>query len=201
MGVTAPGSSSHFFMNHLLIQHGLAPTDVSIIALGGGAGRVAAIERGKVDVGVLYEPGVTVLLRRSPEASILADTRTLEGVKQVYGTEMYPSAVLYTTDTWLKENPDKARRLATALQRTLQWLGEHSAEQVIDKVPPELRGENPEVYLEALRHSKAMFSPNGIMTSEGAEAVRKVLAVSSEKVRNAKIDLASTYTNDFLAKQ
>src|SRR4051812_15864446 len=38
-GVTAPGSSSHFFLNFLLVKHGLSPSDLSVIGLGGGASR------------------------------------------------------------------------------------------------------------------------------------------------------------------
>jgi NitT/TauT family transport system substrate-binding protein len=200
-GVTAPGSSSHFFLNFLLAKHGLSPNDVSVIGLGGSASRVMAMERSKVDLGILFEPSVTQLLRRSPSALILADTRTREGVQEVYGTATYPSAVLYTPTSWLKQNPESARHLARAIQRTLAWIQEHSPEQIMDKMPASFRGDNPAFYLEALQHSLPMFSPDGIMTPEGAEAVRKVLAVSSEKVRTAKIDLAATYTNKFLLER
>jgi NitT/TauT family transport system substrate-binding protein len=200
-GVTAPGSSSHFFLNFLLAKHGLSPNDVSVIGLGGGASRVAAMERSKVDIGILFEPSVTQLLRRSPSAKILADTRTREGVQEVYGTATYPSAVLYTPSSWLQQNPDSARRLARAIQRTLVWIQEHSPEQIMERMPVSFRGDTPAFYLEALRHTLPMFSPNGMMTPEGAEAVRKVLAVSSEKVRTAKINLSATYTNEFLPQR
>jgi NitT/TauT family transport system substrate-binding protein len=200
-GVTGPGSSSHFFLNFLLVKHGLSPNDISIIGLGGNASRVAAIERSKVDVGVLFEPGVTQLLQRSPATVLLADTRTPEGVQQVFGTATYPSSVLYATSSWLKQNPEPARRLARAIQRTLAWIQSHSPEQIMEKVPVSFRGDTPTVYLEALRHSLPMFSPDGRMTPEGAEAVRTVLAVSSEKVRTAKIDLSATYTNEFLLER
>ena len=38
----------------------------------------------------------------------------------------------------------------------------------------------------------------GRLRREGVEAVRKVLAVSSVKVRNTKLDLTQTYTNEFV---
>ena len=197
-GVTSPGSSSHFFLNFLLRKHGLSPADVSVVGTGGGASRVMAIERNKVAVGVLYEPGVTQLLHRSSSARILADTRTGEGVQQIYGVPNYPSAVLYSNGAWLKENPDTARRLARAMQRTLKWIQEHSAEQIMERMPASFRGDAPALYLEALQHSLPMYSPDGVMRPEGAEAVRKVLAVSIDKVRTAKFDLAETYTNEFI---
>lgn len=197
-GVTAPGSSSHFFLNYLLTKHGLSSKDVSVVGLGVNASRVAAIERSKVDIGILLEPGVAQLLNRNPAAIILADTRTAEGVQRVYGSATYPSAVLYANSSWLTENATTTRHLARAIQRTLAWIQKHSPEEIIEKTPTLFRGDTPAVYLEALRQSKPMFSPDGIMTPEGAEAVRKVLAVSLEKVGTSTFDLAATYTNEFL---
>jgi NitT/TauT family transport system substrate-binding protein len=43
-----------------------------------------------------------------------------------------------------------------------------------------------------------MFSPDGVMTPDGAEAVYKLLAGSMEKVRGATINLSNTYTNEFI---
>lgn len=197
-GVTSPGSSSHFFLNYLLLKHGVPLSDVTTIATGGGASRIVALERNKVDVCVLYEPSATQMLHRNPSVKILADTRTSEGVREVYGTPVYPSAVLYSTGEWLAHNPDAARRLARALRKTLAWIESHSAEQIAEKMPAPFRGDDPAIYLEALRHSKSMFSTDGVMPAEGAEAVLKVLSVSLGKVRNSHIDLAATYTNEFL---
>ena len=198
VGVTAPGSSSHFFLNYLLTTHNVPLNDVGIVAIGGGAGRVSAIERSKVDAGVLYEPGVTRLMHRAPDAAILADTRTAEGVRSIFGVESYPSSVLYAKDSWLDQNRDAARRLVRAMVRTLRWIQEHSAPEVAEKMPPEFRGDDPAIYVEALRNSMRIFSPDGVMDAHGAEAVRKVLAVSSEKVRNTRIDISKTFTNEFL---
>ena len=44
----------------------------------------------------------------------------------------------------------------------------------------------------------AMFSPDGRMSAEGAEAVHQLLAASMDKVRDAKIDLSKTFTNEFI---
>lgn len=201
VGVTSRGSSFHFFINYLLIKHGLSPEDVSIVSLGANMSRIAAIEHSKVDSGVLVEPGVTQLLGRSPESKVLADTRTLPGVQQVYDTDRYPSAVLYAREDWLEENADSARRLAHGTQRALRWIQNHSPEQMAEKVPTEFQGSDPEVYLQALRHSVPTFSPDAMMTPQGASAVRNVLSVSIAKVRSAKVDPAITYTNEFLSEQ
>jgi NitT/TauT family transport system substrate-binding protein len=201
VGVTAPGSSSHFFLNTLLAQNGLSPNDVSVVAMGGGRSRVAAIENNKVDAGVLFEPGVTFLLRRAPGARVLIDTRTPEGVKSVFGAAEYPSSVLYAKADWLSANTDTARKIARAMVQTLRWIQDHSAAQVAERMPAAFHSEDPAAYGQALETSRPMYSPNGVMRAEAAEAVKRVLAVSLEKVRRANVDVATTYTNEFLSER
>ena len=159
---------------------------------------MAAIARSKVDLGVLLEPGVTESLTLSPESVILADTRSIEGVKRIFNSDTYPSAVVYATERWLREDSESARHMARAIRRALQWIQGHSPEQIVEKVPAELRGSDSTLYIRALRQSLATFSPDGLMSQDGAEAVRKVLAVSIAKVRNANFDIATTYTNGYL---
>jgi NitT/TauT family transport system substrate-binding protein len=198
VGVTAPGSSSHFFLNYLLVRHGLLPNDVRVFGMGGGRSRVAAIESNRVDAGVLFEPGVRMLLKRAPKVKILVDTRTRDGVESVFGTSEYPSAVLYASARWLDENGETARRLARAMRQTLSWIHDHSAEDIARAMPSAMMAEDAELYVEAVRNSKQLYSMDARMRPEAAGAVHKVLSTSIEKVRNTTIDVSRTYTNTFL---
>lgn len=200
VGVTAPGSSSHFFLNHLLVKNGLTPGDVSVVAMGGGRSRVAAIENSKVDAGVLFEPGVTFLLRRAPGARVLTDTRTPEGVRTVFGTAEYPSAVLYAKADWLSANREIAGKVARSMVETLRWIQEHPAAEIAAKMPENFRAEDAAAYDQALAASRGMYSTDGVMSAEAANAVRQVLAMSLEKVRHADIDVSSTFTNEFVSQ-
>jgi NitT/TauT family transport system substrate-binding protein len=201
VGVTAPGSSSHFFVNHLLVRNGLVPNDVSVVAMGGGRSRVAAIENSKVDAGVLFEPGVTFLLRRAPQARILVDTRTQEGVRDIFESAEYPSAVLYAKSEWLSENREAAQRMARAMLQTLRWIQDHKPAEIAERMPAAFRQEEPAAYTEALERSHAMYSRDGVMRREAAEAVKRVLSLSIEKVRRADVDVSTTYTNEFAGDQ
>src|SRR5207237_4191222 len=49
IGVTAPGSSTHFMALHMMIQSGLKPDDASFIGIGSGGTVLAAVEPGEVD--------------------------------------------------------------------------------------------------------------------------------------------------------
>jgi NMT1-like family len=49
IGVTAPNSSSHFFVLYLMAKAGLAPGDVSFVGVGGGERAVNAMKTGEID--------------------------------------------------------------------------------------------------------------------------------------------------------
>ena len=159
---------------------------------------MAALAHSQVDAGVLFEPSVTFLMRRSPGVKILADARTPAGVLDIFGTQEYPSAVLYAKAEWLSSNSDTARRLALAMRRALVWIQQHTTKEISEMMPASFQQEDPAAYMEALEHSKPMYSPDGLMRHDAAEALKRVLALSLEKVRSAHIDLSKTYTNEFL---
>ena len=196
VGVTAPGSSTNFMINHLLTSHGLAPTDVSIIGVGGGPSAVASVMRGEVDAIVNLDPVISQLESQGA-IEIVADSRTAEGSKEVYGGG-YPAAVLYTTPDFLEDNPETAQALANAFVRTLAWLQEASVEDVAATVPPEYLLGNAELYKTAFERSRPMYSPDGRLDLAAAENALKVLAAFDESVRSATIDLAATWDGRFV---
>jgi NitT/TauT family transport system substrate-binding protein len=197
-GVTTAGSSSQMLLTYMLQRAGLAADAVSITAIGSAATAIAALEHGKVDVGMVADPAFTLIHRRNPGVRVLADLRTAEGVSAALGTHAYPASVLYAKAEWIAANHDTTARLARAITRTLAWMQSHSAEEIATKTPKTFRGEDDALYVEALKASMPMFSPDGVMAADGTEVVRTLLAGSMEKVRTASIDLSKTYTNEFI---
>jgi len=201
VGVTTPGSSSQMFTTFILTRHQMAPDSVSVTSIGAAATAVAAIERGRIDAGWLSEPALTLVKKRNPHVRILVDLRDEQGTNEAFGTTTYPSAVLYSSGEWLRANHDAAVRLAGAIVKTLQWMHAHPPEEIAQKTPKALRGEDDALYVEALRSSIGMFSTDGVMSADGAAAVRALLAESMDKVRTGTIDLSRTYTNDLLGRR
>jgi sulfonate transport system substrate-binding protein len=198
VGVTSPGSSSHMFLTFLLAKNQLAADSVSVTAIGSGASSLAAIESGRIDAAWIGDPAFTLVRKRNPAIHVLADLRTEEGTRKAFGVGMYASAVLYTSGAWLNAHRDTAARLARAMVKTLGWMGSHTEQEIADRVPKRLRGDDDALYVEALKASRAIFSTDGRMTADGAAAVRQVLNVSMPKVHDATIDLSRTYTNDLI---
>jgi len=197
-GVTTPGSSSHMLLTFLLQQHGVAVESVSVTGIGGAATAIAAVERGKVDAGMMTDPAFTIVQRRAPGVRVLADLRREAGVTEAFGTRTYPASVLYATGQWVGSRHEAASRLARAIRRTLEWLHAHTPEEIAARTPADFRGEDQALFTDALKNTMTMFSPDGVMEEEGAEAVHTLLARSMDKVRTATIDLSKTYTNEFV---
>jgi NitT/TauT family transport system substrate-binding protein len=197
VGVSAPGSSTDFFLKYLLKKNGLDPTSASVIGVGLGATAVAAMEQGQIDAAVMLDPSVTVLQGSHPDLRILSDTRTQKDNLAVFGGD-YPGGALYSTTAWVGSHEKEVQGLTNAILNTLAWIHSHSPEDVMAKMPPEMVGKNKELYLAALKNTIPMYSETGKMDPKGAEAVLAVFSESSPDVAKAHIDLSKTYTNRFV---
>jgi NitT/TauT family transport system substrate-binding protein len=198
IGITAPGSSTHFMALHMMAQAGLKPDDASFIAVGAGATAVAAARRGEIDAVINVDPVISQL-ENEKVIRIVADTRTEQGTRQVYGG-LYPAAVLYLPPAYAQNNPNTVQSLTNAFVRGLKWIASHSAEDIARVMPPEHALGNMELFTRAIKNSLPMYSPDGRFTAEGAETALKVLREFDAGVRDAKIDLSATYTSAFLDK-
>jgi ABC-type nitrate/sulfonate/bicarbonate transport system substrate-binding protein len=170
VAVTAPGSPVHVYVDYLLVKNGLSPEDVSAVGTPSNAARVSALEHGKVNAAMLGEPGFMLLVRRHPGLTILADLTTRAGVKENFGTDVYPGTVLLSTGAWLQENPTVARDLARAVQRSLQWCRVHNSHEIAEKMPAALRIDDRVAYEQASDHMINVLSPDGFMPAEAVEA-------------------------------
>ncbi len=198
IGVTAPGSSTHFMVLYMMAQAGLKPDDAVFIGTGSGGTVVAAVQHGEVDAISNADPMITKLDREGA-IKIVADTRTLEGTTKVYGGP-YPAATLYTPASFIEKNPNTVQALVTALVRGLKWVQAHSADDIAKMMPEEyMLGDKP-LFVEAIKANHAAYSPDGRFMKDGPETALKVLKAFDPNVANAKIDLAKTYSDRFVEK-
>jgi sulfonate transport system substrate-binding protein len=197
VGVSAPGSSTHHFLNFLLKKAGVDKESVPIIGVGLEATAVVAMEQGTIDAAVMLDPAVTLLQGKYKDLKILSDTRTAKDTLDVFGGE-YPGGALYTRADWIAKNEKTAQALATAIVNTLKWIHSHTPEEIMAKMPDDLIGPDKALYLAALKNTIPMYSTDGRMDSKGAQAVLAVFSQSVEAVAKANIDLSKTYTNKFV---
>jgi NitT/TauT family transport system substrate-binding protein len=197
VGVSAPGSSTDFFLKYLLSKNGVDPNSVGVIGVGLGATAVAAMEQGQVDAAVMLDPAVTILQSHSKDVTILSDTRSQKDTLAVFGGE-YPGGALYTKADWVEKHPKEVQAMTTAIVNTLKWIHSHTPEEIADKMPAEYVGKDKAAYVAALKNTMSMYSETGKMDPKGAAAVLAVFSQSSPDVAKANIDLPKTYTNKFV---
>lgn len=199
VGVSAPGSSTDFFLKYLLRKEGVDPSKVAVIGVGLDDTAVAAQEQGQVDAAVMLDPAVTLLQGKYKDLRILADTRTEKDTLAVFGGR-YPGGAIYSTTEWVEKHPKESQAISNALVETLRWIHSHSAEDIMAKMPKEFVGANPQLYLAALKNTIPMYSKDGRMDPKGAQAVLDVFSQSVPEIAKANVDLATTYTNAFVDK-
>lgn len=199
VGVSAPGSSTDFFLKYELTKNGLAADAASVTGVGLGATAVAAMEHGQIDAAVMLDPAVTILQNKYKDLTILTDTRSQKDTQAVFGGD-YPGGAFYTRTDWLKEHAKEAQAMADAVVDTLGWIHSHSPQEIMEKMPKEMVGKDTDSYLAALKNTIPMYSEDGVMDPKGAEAVLAVFSAGDPEVAKANIDVTQTYTNQFVKK-
>jgi NitT/TauT family transport system substrate-binding protein len=198
IGVTAPGSSTHFMVLHMMAAAGLKADDASFVGVGAGTTAVAAAKGGQIDALVSVDPVIS-LLDSEKVIRIVADTRTLAGTNAVYGGP-YPAAVLYLPPAYIQSNPKTVQSLVNALVRGLRFIGAQPAAEIAKVLPPEYALGNMPLFVRSIRSSVPTYSPDGMIGRDGPATALKVLRQFDDSVRNAKIDLATAYTEYFVQK-
>ena len=198
IGVTAPGSSTHFMVLHMMAAAGLKADDASFVGVGAGSTAVAAAKRGEIDALVSVDPVIN-LLDSEKLIRIVADTRTLAGTRAVYGGP-YPAAVLYLPPAYAQSNPKTVQSLVNAFVRGLKWIESQPAAEIAKALPAEYALGNMELFVRSIRSSVPTYSTDGRINRDGADTALKVLREFDTSVRDAKIDVAKTYTDAFVNK-
>ncbi len=200
IGVTAPGSSTNMFVNNLLAKDGLKPNDVSIVGVGASAGAVAAMEKGEIDAISNLDPVISQLESTGKFVAV-ADSRTEQGMKDIYGGD-YLASCIYATDEFVRKNPNTTQAVVNAMVKANRWIAKATPEQIMAVVPETYMAGNRSVYKAALLKNMVGYSLDGQMNMKAAQNVYNVLKKFEPSViaAGSSINLASTFDNSFAQK-
>ena len=144
VGVSAPGSSTDFFLKYLLSKNGVDPNSVGVIGVGLGATAVAAMEQGSVDAAIMLDPAITRAAgqeqgpedperhphrRRTRSTCSAANIRAARSIRARTGSP----------------HEKEVQAMTNAIVTTLKWIHSHTPEEIGDKMPPELVGKDKAV--------------------------------------------------------
>ncbi len=198
LGVTGLGSSTNFLTQYLMGKAGVPIGQFTSLPVGAGTTFIAAIQQDKTQGGMTTEPTISRMLKTN-EARVLVDLRTAETTKAALGGT-YPAASLYMQADYIAAHKATVQKLANAFVKTLRYINTHSAEDIASKMPADFYVGDKDAYVKALAGGKGMFTADGVMPAGGPETVFAVLSSFSPNVKGKKVDLAKTYTTEFVTQ-
>jgi NitT/TauT family transport system substrate-binding protein len=198
IGVTAPGSSTNFFVMYMMAKAGLKPTDASYIGVGTGGSAVAGIQKGELDAISNIDPVITKL-EQDGSIKVVAESRTEQGTRAIFGGSN-PAAVLYIKQDFIEKNPNTVQALVNAFYKTLKWLEKATPEQIAATVPEDyFLGDKP-LYIAAVKANRAVYSITGVVPAAGMQSAADMLLAFDDELKSAKVDLAKTFDDRFVKK-
>jgi NitT/TauT family transport system substrate-binding protein len=197
LGITDTGSSTDFLTQFLAKKYGVDPKATHRIGVQSGPTLIGAMTHKNVDCAMTTEPTVSQLLANK-QAYILLDMRTAAGTAQYLGGE-YPATSLYMMTDYVNAHLQVVQKLVNAYVKTLKWINTHTAAQIADMMPADYySGIGKAAYIKALDGEKGIYNPTGIMPPNGPPTNVKVLTTFNPAVQGKSIDVAKTYTDQFV---
>jgi len=198
IGVSAPGSSTNFFVMYLMAKAGLKPADASYIGVGISASAVAAMKKGEIDALSNVDPMI-VKLEQDGDIKVVADSRTEEGTRAIFGGSN-PAAVLYLKRDFMEKNPNTVQALVNAFYKTLKWLEKATPEQITATVPEDYYLGDKPLYLAAAKANKPIYSLTGVIPPSGMKSASDMLVAFDAELKAANVDLTKTFDDRFVKK-
>ena len=198
IGVTAPNSSSHFFVLYLMAKAGLAPGDASFVGVGGGERAVAAVVGGEIDAISNLDPVIT-RLQRDGAIRIIVDSRFPRVNYQIFGGTN-PAAVLYARQEFIAANRATMQALVNASYKTLRWIATATTDEIVDTVPADYFLGDRAIYVKALKANLLVYSRTGLITRQGMNSALNMMATFDPELKDKKIDLQKTFDDRFIKR-
>ena len=197
LGITGLGSSTQYVADYLAVHNGVPVNQLHPVNIGAGSSFVAAMQHDQVDVGITTEPTISALLAKKA-AKIIVDMRSIAGTEAALGGP-YPGTALSFETSYVTANKTTVQKMVNALIESLHYIQTHSAAQIADAVPATEYGTaGKTAYEEALANEIGMFSPTGLMPTDGPQSVDRVLSSFDPNVEGHTVDLSLTYTDSFV---
>jgi len=147
----------------LLAAAKVSPEEVRIVPVGQSWEEHSAVLLAKTVDAIMCNEPVASRLEGQGLASPLVNLADPQVARSVPGSG-FLYAALATRQEILDREPQKARRMVAMLQRTLRWMADHSADEIVAALAVDDRAE-----ADALRHTlqryPRLFSPDGRLSS------------------------------------
>lgn len=198
IGVSSVGSSTHLAASLVLVRAGVSPRDVAFVGVGSGASAMNALRSGQVHALCHADPLMT-LLEQKADMRIVSDLRSLKAAQDLFGGNM-PAGCLCAPQAFIQKQPAQAQALVNGIVHALKWLQTAAPADLVKAVPAAYLMGDRGLYLAAFSRVRETYSTHGLMPEDGPATALRALTRVQPELAEAKVDLARTYTNDFVRK-
>lgn len=195
IGLAQAGSVDAMVTMQVLAQAGIRLDEVSLVEVGTSPSAVTALRSGMVDALGHFDPVMTMMEQKG-EVRIIADTRTLKGTVDLFGT-LLPSACLYASVEFVQRHPATCQALAHGIVHALKWLQTAGPGDLIKIVPDHFFQGDRALYLASFLKARESISPDGLMPTEAPQTTLRGLIGLHPATRFDGLVLGRTFTNEF----
>ena len=195
LGVTSHGSISHMILAFLLAKSNVSLDDVEIIKTGTST-FPAALKNGNVAAGITGEPLASMMVEQG-DAFVLKRLISAQETEDTFGGP-YSLLGLVTRQDLIDSDRELVQKVVKVHLRAMQWINEHSAEEITEALPSDFVGSDPGTYIKTLKMMKAFLSVDGSLSRQGAENVLSSMRISGVFDSTASFDVGDFLNEDFL---
>ena len=172
LGITGRGASTDFTLRFLVKEAGLDPDkDVTIIATGGIATSLAALQKGDIQGYLAFEPIQSQAIHGLGIAKPVIDIRKGEGPRLL---QEYAYNSMVAKEEYLDANPETARRMVAAVLDTHRFLADpKNFEETVKVAEKYFEGINPALLRQILQESLKGYRP--VITRQAVANIGEML--------------------------
>lgn len=195
LGVTELGSGTQTLTQAILKKSGVDPKNAHYVPVGAGDTFIAAMQQGRIDAGMTTEPTISRLVSTGV-GKVLVDLRTPQSTQAALGGN-YPFICVFMQNAYVNSHQATVQKMVNAYVATLKWINSHTAAEIAAKMPADYYAGDQNLYVTALQNQKSIFSPDGLMPSDGPATVLGIEQQIGKVTAGQNIDLTKTFTNSF----
>ena len=126
----------------------------------------------------------------------MGNLSSLKETQAILGGEYVFSGAITRPDV-IAKRPQMVQKVVTALVKASHFIETKTPEEIAGAVPADLVGDRAQ-FVEALRASREIYAPHGMVSGSGVETVMKSLESFGVFKEGKRIDAASTYDMKFV---
>jgi len=163
LGITRPGALTDVMWHRLLRVAGLTENDVTIVAIGGEAAEVSALERGLVD-GVILSPPWDFIAEQHG-GTLYFDYASGEDPQ----TQPLAFQSLLTTKAYADANPEIIRKMIRAIRHANEDISRKSADDIATVIQPLYKDIDHKLLAAGVRELQKTVNIRGAVTMDMAQ--------------------------------